>query len=201
MLRRLRKLQKQKPVKADSAKTNKPDTHAHPVMVRVWDPLVRVFHWSLVGSFVAAWFSPVSQAALHHWAGYAAAGLVLLRVVWGFAGTPHARFSDFVKSPGEILRYLMDMARGRESRHIGHNPAGGAMVLALMAGMVTATVSGYMMTTNRYFGIDWVEMFHRISVHAMLFLVIAHLLGVAFASLRHRENLVRAMILGLKRAP
>ncbi len=188
-----------KPAKAEPVPVAQ--SGAHPLMVRVWDPLVRLFHWSLVLSFVIAWFSPVSSAALHHWAGYAAAGLVGLRVVWGVAGTPHARFSDFVKSPRIVLGYLVDMVKGRESRHIGHNPAGGAMVLALMAGMVTASVSGYMMTTDRYFGVSWVETFHRISVHVLLFLVVAHLAGVAFASLRHRENLVRAMITGLKRAP
>jgi len=170
-------------------------------MVRVWDPLVRLFHWSLVISFAIAWFSPVSAAPLHHWAGYAAAGLVILRVFWGVAGTRHAQFSDFVRGPGTVWRYLVDIARGRESRYIGHNPAGGAMVLALMAAMVTASVSGYMMTTDRYFGIDWVETFHRVSVHALLLLVVLHLAGVALASFHHRENLVRAMISGFKRAP
>jgi cytochrome b len=170
-------------------------------MVRVWDPFVRLFHWSLVGSFIIAWFSPVFAASLHHWAGYTAAGLVSLRVIWGIAGTPYARFSQFVKSPRTVFRYLADITTGKESRYIGHNPAGGAMVLTLMAGMAIAMISGYMMTTNRYFGIDWVETFHKISVHVLLVLVGLHLLGVVLASFRHRENLVRAMFSGFKRAP
>ncbi|NOX41616.1 MAG: cytochrome B [Alphaproteobacteria bacterium] len=170
-------------------------------MVRVWDPLVRLFHWSLVSSFVIAWFTPVAAATLHHWAGYAAVALVLLRVIWGIGSTGHARFSHFVRRPRTVFRYLADIARGKESRHIGHNPAGGAMVLALIIGMVTASISGYMMTTNRYFGIDWVETFHKVSVNGLLLLVVLHLGGVALASLHHRENLVRAMISGFKRAP
>ena len=190
-----------KPAKIDPAASARSDARHLRVMVRVWDPFVRLFHWSLVSSFIIAWFSPVSAVALHHWAGYAAAGLVLLRVIWGVAGTPYARFSQFVKSPRTVLRYLADILTGREARYIGHNPAGGAMILALMAAMMTATVSGYMMTTDRYFGIDWVESFHFISVHALLLMVGIHLLGVVLASLRHRENLVRAMISGFKRAP
>jgi len=177
-----------------------PDARRLLLMVRVWDPFVRLFHWSLASSFIIAWFTPVFAESVHHWAGFAAAGLVSLRVIWGIAGTPHARFSQFVKSPRTVLSYLADIATGRESRHIGHNPAGGAMVLALMAGMTTATISGYMMTTDRYYGIDWVETFHKLSVHLLLVLVVLHLLGVALASLRHRENLVLAMVTGFKRA-
>jgi cytochrome b len=169
-------------------------------MVRVWDPLVRLFHWSLAGSFVIAWFTPVAAATLHHWAGYAAVALVMIRVIWGISSTGHARFSRFVHRPSTVFRYIADIARGRESRHIGHNPAGGAMVIALITGMTTASISGYMMTTNRYFGIDWVETFHKISVNGLLLLVVLHLAGVALASFRHRENLVRAMISGFKRA-
>jgi len=188
-----------KPVKTDP--TCRAETGArHPRMARVWDPLVRIFHWSLVGSFAIAWFSPVwRNGTLHHWVGYLAAILVVIRMIWGFVGPRHARFADFVKHPAHVLGYLVAMARGREPRHMGHNPAGGAMVLALMAGMVGSAVTGWMMTTDRYFGVAWVETAHWLAVHAMLALILLHLAGVALASLRHRENLVIAMITGRKR--
>jgi len=162
---------------------------------------VRVFHWSLVLSFVVAWFTPqVANGLIHHWAGYAAASLVILRLLWGILGTRYARFSQFVRRPRIVLRYLSDIISGREARHIGHNPAGGAMVLALLVGMLATSLSGWMMTTNHYYGVAWVETLHSLAAHGLLLLVFLHLGGVALASYRHRENLVRAMITGKKRA-
>ncbi|MBI3672756.1 MAG: cytochrome B [Rhizobiales bacterium] len=110
-------------------------------MARVWDPLVRVFHWSLAASFAVAWFTPGDSGVLHQWAGFAAAGLVAIRVLWGFLGTPYARFSQFVRHPAEVLAYLRDIAAAREARHLGHNPAGGAMIVALLhlAGVALAS--------------------------------------------------------------
>ena len=168
-------------------------------MARVWDPFVRIFHWSLVLSFIAAWASARSFDDLHQWAGYCAGALVLMRLVWGFLGTPYARFSQFVRHPSLVRGYLLDIATGREARYIGHNPAGGAMVLALMAAMAATAFSGWMMTTDTYFGVDWVETPHSLSAHGLLLLVLTHLAGVALASFRHRENLVRAMLTGEKR--
>ena len=104
--------------------------------VRVWDPLVRLFHWSLVLSFTVAWLSANSWENLHNWAGYAAGGLVVARVGWGFIGTPYARFTQFVRPPGTVLAYLKAILKGSEPRYVGHNPAGGAMILALLAAMV-----------------------------------------------------------------
>jgi len=170
-------------------------------MARVWDPLVRVFHWSLVASFATAWFSWRNAEVLHMWAGYAAGGLVGLRLLWGVVGTPHARFASFVKSPRAILTYLLDIARGTEARHIGHNPAGGAMILALMLTMAATALTGWMQYTPTYYGEDWVTNLHSLLAHAILVLVLLHLAGVGLASLRHRENLVRAMITGRKRLP
>ena len=107
---------------------------AAPPMVRVWDPFVRVFHWSLVGLFALAFATGDEIEWLHLAAGYAIAGLVVLRVAWGFVGPRHARFRDFVRPSREVLAYLRDAVRLRALRHLGHNPAGGAMVLALLLG-------------------------------------------------------------------
>ena len=168
-------------------------------MARVWDPIVRIFHWSLVLSFAAAWFTPQSSEAIHHWAGYVAAALILLRLLWGVLGTPYARFSQFVRHPAAVMRYLLAILGGREARHIGHNPAGGAMVLALLTAMAATALSGWMMITETYYGVEWVETAHSLLAHGLALLVFIHIGGVVLASLRHRENLVGAMITGRKR--
>ena len=168
-------------------------------MMRVWDPVVRIFHWSLVLSFGIAWFTARFSDDFHQWAGYLAAALILMRLLWGVVGTPYARFSQFVRDQRTVIRYLLAMLSGRETRYVGHNPAGGAMVLVLIAAVAAASLTGWMMTTDRYFGVDWVETTHRLSVHGLLALVFIHIGGVIVASLRHRENLIRAMITGQKR--
>lgn len=183
------------PVSAD------PGAHLTPMMVRVWDPLVRVFHWSLVLGFAVAWFSANRAEDLHVWAGYAAGGLILMRLVWGVLGSRYARFTSFVRGPGGVLAYLRAIVQGREARHIGHNPAGGVMVLALMAGVLGLGVTGWMQFTDTWYGEDWVTKLHSLIAHGLVVLIGLHLAGVAVASVRHRENLVRAMVTGQKRAP
>jgi len=169
-------------------------------MVAVWDPFVRLFHWSLVASFAVAWFSAARSDDVHTWAGYVAAMLVASRLVWGLVGTRHARFSDFVRSPAAVASYIRDIAAGRETRFLGHNPAGGAMILVLLAMMAATAFTGWLETTDSYYGIAWVQDTHGYLAYGLLVLVALHVAGVVLASLRHRENLVRALITGLKRA-
>ena len=191
-----------KPAKAEAGvAANAPDSPRPSRLVRVWDPFVRLFHWSLVTCFVVAYLTRHDSETIHHLAGYAAGGLVVLRLMWGVIGTPYARFSQFVHHPRKVLGYLRDIATGREARHIGHNPAGGAMVIVLMLGMLATATTGWMMTTDRYWGVQWVGDLHAFCAHGLLILVLLHLGGVAVASLRHKENLVRAMFTGVKRAP
>ena len=167
--------------------------------VRVWDPLVRLFHWSLVTSFAVAWLSEEGES-LHDGAGYVVLALVAVRVVWGFVGSRHARFRDFVPTPAALLAYLRRMLAARAERHLGHNPAGGAMIVALLAMLVLTAGSGWLMTTDRFWGVGWVEELHEIAAWLTLVMVAAHVAGVVFSSFAHRENLVRAMITGRKRA-
>ncbi len=169
-------------------------------IVRVWDPLVRVFHWGVAASFFVAWFSAHSTEAVHHIAGYTALGLVALRVVWGFLGTTYARFAQFLRHPTTVAGYLKAIAAGNECRYVGHNPAGGAMVVTLMLVMAGTAASGWMMTTDRYWGVAWVAELHSLLAHGLLLLVAVHFCGVLLASYRHRENLIAAMISGRKRA-
>jgi cytochrome b len=188
-----------KPAKTDRAVSAAADAQPSPETVRVWDRVVRSFHWALVLSFVIAWFTSHTSEDIHHWAGYAAAGLVTMRLLWGLIGTPYARFSQFVRDPATVLHYLGAILSGRETRYIGHNPAGGAMVIVLIGAMALTALTGWLMTTDAYFGEPWVEAAHSLAAHGLLLLVFLHIGGVALASFRHRENLVRAMVTGRKR--
>jgi len=164
--------------------------------VKVWDPVVRVFHWSLAAAVMLALIS--EDRGLHEAVGYLALALILIRLLWGFIGTGPARFSNFVQPPGAILAYLGDVARFRARRYLGHNPAGGAMILLLMATVATAGVSGWLSQTDRFFAVAWVEDLHRASANLLIALIVFHLIGVLLSSLMHGENLVRAMVTGRK---
>ena len=172
-----------------------------PATVKVWDPFVRVFHWALVGLFVLAYVTSDEVEKVHIAAGYAIAALLALRIVWGFVGPRHARFTDFVRSPRTALAYMRDTLLLRARRYIGHNPAGGLMVIALIVMLAGTCVTGYMMTTNAYWGSEDMEEVHEALANGTVALIVLHVVGVLVASFEHRENLVKAMVTGRKRAP
>ena len=167
--------------------------------VRVWDPIVRLFHWSLVIAFTVAWLTGDELKRVHEWAGYAIVGLLVIRIIWGLVGTSYARFGNFLYRPSTVVRFLLDTARFRAGRYLGHNPAGGAMVVALLAMLAATTATGIMMTSDTYWGVEWVEDAHEIAANLAIALVGLHLAGVFVANAEHRENLVGAMITGRKR--
>ncbi len=109
----------------------------------VWDPLVRVMHWTLVVAFFTAYFTEEDLLTTHTWAGYVVGGIVVIRVLWGFFGPRHARFSDFIYSPARIFRNLADLfVPGGGRRYVGHTPAGGAMVIMLLIALAVTVWSG-----------------------------------------------------------
>lgn len=171
-----------------------------PATVKVWDLFVRVFHWSLVVLLATAYVTGDEIERVHIAAGYAIAGLLTLRIVWGFVGPRHARFADFVYSPREALGYLRDVLLLRARRYVGHNPAGGLMVVALMFMLVGTCATGYLMTIDAYWGSKVLEEVHGALANTTVALVVLHVLGVLTASFEHRENLVKAMVTGRKRA-
>jgi cytochrome b len=166
--------------------------------VRVWDPLVRIFHWSLVASFATAWFTSSSRDETHQWIGLIAAALIAFRLLWGFVGSPYARFAQFVRSPRVIFSYIIDIFKNREARYLGHNPAGGMMVLALLFGVSGTAFTGYLMTTDAWYGEDSMQITHSVFAYGVVLLLVGHIGGVILASVRHKENLVRAMVTGNK---
>jgi cytochrome b len=117
-----------------------------PVKVRVWDLFVRLFHWLVVGAIIVALVTslivPPTWITVHVISGTTAAALVAARIVWGFLGPPYARFESFVRHPREILPHLSSVKRGTGTHHLGHNPAGGYMILALLAAVTLITLSG-----------------------------------------------------------
>src|SRR6478609_6547383 len=121
-------------------------------MIRVWDPLVRAFHWALATSFAVAWLSSENWDSLHNAAGYAVGALVALRAVWGFLGPRYARFAQFVRSPDAVIAYLRAIKEGSDRRYIGHNPAGGAMIVVLLAAMAATALSGWLLPTDAFWG-------------------------------------------------
>lgn len=110
--------------------------------IKVWDPLVRIFHWSLVVFFVIAYLTGEEENDLHIISGYAVLALVLFRLVWGVIGSRHARFSDFVYPPGVVKAYLKSLVSGNPKRYPGHNPAGGYMVILLLFMLLVTSLTG-----------------------------------------------------------
>lgn len=213
-----------KMTEANAHPTFQPDAGTKRV-VRVWDPLIRVFHWSIVAAFAVAWLSAEELDTVHEVAGYVVAGLVAFRLIWGLVGSRYARFSQFLKGPRAVMSYLGDMARGKERRYLGHNPAGAAMIVALLVTLSGTALTGWLMAEPDRLALlpdmpqivaparadddggaesgaeDVLEEVHETLANLMLLLVALHVGGVVLASFRHHENLARAMVTGDKRAP
>lgn len=194
--------------------TAPPDRAPTAERVRVWDPFVRLFHWTLGAAVLIAFLTEDELLELHTWAGYTVLALIGVRLVWGLIGPRHARWSEFVRGPRTTLTYLWDALHKRAPRYLGHNPAGAAMVVALLLGFTATAITGvvvlgagewagplapYLKNVSAQQAHDLKEL-HEFLAYATLSLVPLHLLGVLMSSLEHRENLIRGMIDGYKRA-
>jgi cytochrome b len=181
--------------------------------VTVWDPLVRIFHWTLVTTFFIAYFTEEDLLTLHVWAGYILVSVLILRIIWGFVGTQHARFSDFVVAPSVAYQYLKDTFYLRARRYLGHNPAGGFMIVVMLILLVLIGASGLLVYgADKHAGPlaslfvgggkQWkepLEIVHEFLANFMLAMVIIHVAGVVVESKIHNEHLARAMVTGLKK--
>ena len=182
--------------------------------IKVWDLPVRIFHWSLLAAFFIAYITEDELLTLHAYAGYTIMGLLGFRLIWGLIGTRHARFSDFVKRPAAVKAYLKDVLSFRAKRYLGHNPAGGAMVIALLLSLLITSVTGLMtygseelsgpladtMLNLPHFVGNAAEEVHEFFANFTVLLVLLHVVGVVMASFQHGENLVRSMFTGFKDA-
>ncbi len=185
--------------------------------VKVWDLFVRVFHWTLVIGFFTAYMVENEMLGLHVWAGYLVFSLVVLRIAWGMLGSTHALFGNFICGPGQTIRYVKQVITLRAPRYVGHNPAGGAMIILLLMSLVLVSLSGMLLfgaeaqtgllgDIATAFGVtgeqssETLEETHELFANLTLALVAVHIGGVLFESLLHGENLVRSMFTGRKKA-
>lgn len=183
--------------------------------VKVWDLPVRLFHWFLVLGFVLAYLTAeIPILDVHVLIGYALTTLLFFRLIWGFSGNHYARFKSFLFTPQETRQYLSSLRSGHPAHYYGHNPAGALMVFGLLAillaifasGLLTLAVIDYegplLFLANRVSD-DTSYLFrhsHDFFVDVALLMIPLHLLGVVAGSLQHKENLVRAMVTGMKNA-
>ncbi|WP_126455128.1 cytochrome b/b6 domain-containing protein [Sulfuriflexus mobilis] len=182
--------------------------------IKVWDLPVRLFHWTLASAFFIAYLTEDEWLDIHTFAGYTVAALVVFRLLWGFIGSRHARFSDFVRPPRETFAYLKDVVSLRPKRYIGHNPAGGAMVVALLLSLLLTVITGLsvygseemagplagLFTNTPEYVAEAFEELHEFFANVTLLLVVLHVVGVIIAGIQHGENLIRAMFSGKKQA-
>ncbi len=169
--------------------------------IRVWDWPVRIFHWSLAACVFIAFFTGESErfSLLHQTLGYVAGGLLAFRLIWGFVGTRHARFTSFIKGPQAILAYVKSLRQATPEHHVGHNPVGGVAVLLLMGLTALTAFSGWLIAGGDAPG--WQEELHEVAANSLMLVVAVHVLGVVLSSKQHKENLVRAMLTGFKSGP
>ncbi len=192
---------------------------------RVWDLPLRMFHWLLVLNIAASWYTAengeeylelgsraYAYIEIHFILGYLALALVAFRIIWGFVGPKHARFSNFLAGPKKFLAYAGTVLRRDARPSIGHNPLGGWMVALMLAMVGSQAFTGLFMIDNSdiypalYHGSISSELgslfgrFHHINFDVMLWVISLHVLAILFYAFYKRQNLVRPMITGSKSA-
>lgn len=168
--------------------------------VRVWDPVVRLFHWTVVAGCLLNLFVLAPGKDAHQVVGYIVAGALAVRLAWGFVGSRHARFAAFFPTRARLLPYLASLRRGAAPRHVGHNPAGAMMMLILMALLAATATTGWLSTLDAFWGVAWLGDLHAALANGIMVLALVHAAAALYESWRHRENLVWSMVTGRKRA-
>lgn len=189
---------------------------------RIWDPLVRLTHWTIALAVVLNGFFIDDDALAHIWIGYVALALLALRLVWGLIGPENARFSAFPPSLPAAARHLSDLLHGKHRRHRSHNPLGGLMVYALWTMLAVVSLTGLMLgsapfpqETERYVQTaqfeddaryenednEVIEEIHAAAANLLLLLAALHVAGVFIESRLSGENLLRPMISGRNPRP
>jgi cytochrome b len=175
-------------------------TTRHPL----WDIPTRLFHWSLVVLIPLAWWSAEEERYdLHEWVGYTLLVLIVARIIWGFIGSQHARFTDFLRGPGAVMAYV----RGEGGDSAGHNPLGGWGVVAMITLILLQAVSGLFNSEDAmfhgplYYAVDTgfrdtMGEIHEVAFNVLVAFLVFHLLAICYYQLRKRQPLLRAMVFG-----
>ncbi len=181
--------------------------------IRVWDPLIRLFHWGMAAAFAVAWWAQGRDLRIHILAGVVLAGLLLFRLIWGVVGNDHARFRLFIPTRQMLAAHLRGLLRLQSQHYIGHTPIGSVMIYILLIALIVLVCSGMLLiglqlglgpfaawALNVAFSTEMqVTQLHAWCYQLLLVLIAIHLAGVVVESLIQRTNLVRAMITGNKR--
>lgn len=167
----------------------------------IWDPLLRVFHWTLVAGFAVNTLLLEEDGSAHQVVGYVILALLVFRLVWGFNGPRYARFSGLVPTPQGIGGQISDIVTRRRRVHLGHSPLGALMIWNIIVTLLAISATGILLTINGFSGIDWVEEAHEGLVVWAEVSVAAHIVAVIWESIRTGVNLPRAMVTGTKRVP
>ncbi|MDH4611703.1 cytochrome b/b6 domain-containing protein [Pseudomonas sp. BN102] len=168
--------------------------------VRLWDPVVRIGHWSLVAAFIGDYFLNEAGDGWHRWLGYYAVAVVLVRVVWGFVGPRPARWADFWPRPARLVNHAKVLLRGGHLHHLGHSPLGGLVMILMLLLMFGLGVTGFLMEEIDYFwGEDLPRDIHVFMADGLFGLACIHVLAALVESVRTRENLPWSMVTGRRR--
>lgn len=167
---------------------------------KLWDPLIRVFHWSIAAIFVANYFFNEAGDDWHQWLGYGAVTWLLVRFVWGVFGKGAARWSDFFPTPARLKAHASALIKGAPYHRLGHSPLGALVMILMMLCILSLGISGFMMEEIDYFwGEEWVENLHGWIADTLMALVLLHIFAALFESYRLKENLPLSMITGKRR--
>ncbi|MEP7313233.1 MAG: cytochrome b/b6 domain-containing protein [Pseudomonadota bacterium] len=180
----------------------------------VWDLPLRLFHWVLVLSLLASYLTAkggFEYMQYHFWLGYWMIGLIVFRIIWGFVGPRHARFASFFPGPGKLGRYLTTILRSDSAPTVGHNPAGGVMVLLMLLMVGAQAGSGLFVTDD----VAWagpynpavseatagkLTWFHHLNFDVLIWVLALHVIAILFYAVRKKQNLVGPMLHGHKHA-
>lgn len=166
--------------------------------VRVWDPLVRLFHWLVVLAVLLNLFVLEAGEQWHRYIGYSVVALVGMRAIWGYTGSQYARFSSFWPTKRAVLTQWRSLTNGQFNHHIGHSPLGAVMMLSLCGILLLLGATGWLMGTDYFWGENWLEEVHETLSGILQILVAIHILAALFLSYYERVNLVASMIHGKK---
>lgn len=164
----------------------------------MWDPFIRVFHWSLVAAFTVSQVTAETFDDIHEVSGYVIGGLIIARLAWSAIGPANARFNKDWISPKAIGRHFLSVLDGSHEPHAGHNPAGVAMVLVLMATLLLTALTGHLGQTDLFWGTEWISEPHEALGEGLILLVGIHVAAVLLMSVLEKRNLIRAMVTGSK---
>ena len=164
----------------------------------VWDRFVRFFHWSLVSCVFFNYFVMDDGKTTHQWVGYFAVAMVVARIIWGFIGSPFARFSSFFPTPSRLANHVRQVRVGNHDASLGHNPIGALMMLSLMTAVLALGTTGWMQTLDAYWGEEWLQNLHRYIGNTLIGMAALHATAAIVMGRIERTRLVKAMITGKK---